>query len=70
MVGFCVYGNDPLVSIQHGHIFLRRTVLFGANKLILNGDIVISLKDKHFTFNANESIFVQFYPVPKYYDFL
>jgi hypothetical protein len=41
MAGFCVYGNVLLVSIKHGHSLLRRAVLDGATKLILNCDIVI-----------------------------
>jgi hypothetical protein len=40
MVVFCAYGNEPLVSIQHGNKFLRRTVLHGATKLMLNCGIV------------------------------
>jgi hypothetical protein len=41
MVGFCAYGNEPLVCIRHGHNFLRRTMLCDADKLILSCDIVI-----------------------------
>jgi len=41
MVEVCAYGSEPLVSIKQGHNFLRRTVLCGANKLVLNCDIVI-----------------------------
>jgi hypothetical protein len=72
MVGFCVYCYEPLVSIKHGHNFLRRTVLCGTTKLILNCDILICnipLEEGHFKFIENGSIFVQFHPVLKYYDF-
>jgi len=41
MVGFCAHGNEPLVSIKHGHNFLRIIVFCGTKKLILNCDIVI-----------------------------